>query len=85
LCCSLFQWERGLEQQRKQEHDMQQRVVGFLAECEALWAACDVPKHEQARLVFHLATSQRLHEQVREWTGWAHTGGGNALVFKQPT
>jgi hypothetical protein len=23
--------------------------------------------------------------QVRRWTGWAHTGGGNALAFKQPT
>ena len=21
----------------------------------------------------------------REWTWWAHTGGGNALAFKQPT
>jgi hypothetical protein len=21
----------------------------------------------------------------REWTGWAHTGAGNALAFKQPT
>jgi hypothetical protein len=21
----------------------------------------------------------------RQWTGWAHTGGGNALAFKQPT
>jgi hypothetical protein len=23
--------------------------------------------------------------QVRECTGWTHTGGGNALAFKQPT
>jgi DNA-directed RNA polymerase III subunit RPC2 len=22
---------------------------------------------------------------TREWTWWTHTGGGNALTFKQPT
>jgi hypothetical protein len=24
-------------------------------------------------------------EIKREWSWWAHTGGGNALAFKQPT
>ena len=24
-------------------------------------------------------------QRWREWTWWAHTGGGNALAFKQPT
>jgi hypothetical protein len=31
----------------------------------------------------HLHRCER--EREREWTGWAHTGGGNALAFKQPT
>jgi hypothetical protein len=25
------------------------------------------------------------HMILREWSWWAHTGGGNALAFKQPT
>jgi hypothetical protein len=27
----------------------------------------------------------RVSERESEWTWWAHTGGGNALAFKQPT
>jgi hypothetical protein len=58
---ALFQWERGLQEQRKQRDAMQARVVHVLAECEALWSACDVPKDEQARLVYDLVNVRTLH------------------------
>jgi hypothetical protein len=28
---------------------------------------------------------EKEREREREGTWWAHTGGGNALAFKQPT
>ena len=30
-------------------------------------------------------TTERERERERERTWWAHTGGGHALAFKQPT
>ena len=32
-----------------------------------------------------LSVARCTNAAEREWTGWAHTGGGNALAFKQPT
>jgi hypothetical protein len=38
----------------------------------------------KAQLVRELRFSTRPRESEREHLGWAHTGGGNALAFKQP-
>jgi cGMP-dependent protein kinase len=38
----------------------------------------------ETHVKFYVACCVQVPERD-EWTGWAHTGGGNALVFKQPT
>jgi hypothetical protein len=38
-----------------------------------------------SRLSTSLHPDEREREREREGTWWAHTGGGNALAFTQPT
>jgi hypothetical protein len=52
--------------------------------CRSELGDIDGAKEDLDRCAHALYASRERRSQ-REWTWWAHTGGGNALAFKQPT